>query len=160
VDTDKPAETASDFYRFQLKVAPNKTETQTVTEERVFAQTISLSNLDDNNIRHFISQAVASEKVKAGLKTAMELRLAKAKTQLDIKELDRQLKTLTEDQGRLRANLREVPSNSEIAQRYLKKLNEQETTIEKYQAELKSLQTTEHNQTKEFDQFLANFSAE
>ena len=39
VDTDKPVETASDFYRFQVKVAPSKTETQTVTEERVIGQT-------------------------------------------------------------------------------------------------------------------------
>src|SRR5262249_42516300 len=31
VDTAKPAETASDVYRFQLKVAPGKTQTQTVT---------------------------------------------------------------------------------------------------------------------------------
>ena len=33
VNTDKPAETASDFYRFQVKVAPGKTEKQVVTEE-------------------------------------------------------------------------------------------------------------------------------
>ena len=35
IDTAKPIETASDFYRFQVKVAPGKTETQTVTEERI-----------------------------------------------------------------------------------------------------------------------------
>src|SRR6516162_3470467 len=50
-DTDKPAETASDFYRFQVKVAPGKTETQTVTEERITGEQIQLTNLDDNRIR-------------------------------------------------------------------------------------------------------------
>ncbi len=160
VETDKPAETASDFYRFQVKVAPNKTETQTVTEERVINQTIALTNLDDNNIRHFISQAVASAKLKEGLNNAMRLRWAMSKTQQDSRELERQLKVLTNDQARLRANLREVPGNSDIAKRYLTKLNEQETTIEKYQADVKKLQTTEHQQRKEFDQFLADFSAE
>ncbi len=160
VNTDKPAETAADFYRFQVKVAPNKTETQTVTEERVINQTIALTNLDDNNIRHFISQAVASARLKEGLNNAMRLRWAMSKTQQDIRELERQLKVLTTDQARLRANLREVPANSDIAKRYLTKLNEQETTIEKYQADVKKLQTTEHDQRKEFDQFLADFSAE
>ncbi len=160
VNTDKPAETASDFYRFQVKVAPNKTVTQTVTEERVINQTIAITNLDDNNIRHFISQAVASAKVKEGLNNAMRLRWAMSKTQQDIREMERQLQVLTNDQTRLRANLREVPANSDIAKRYLTKLNEQETVIEKYQADVKKLQTTEHQQRKEFDQFLADFSAE
>src|SRR5205823_11102502 len=35
VDTDKPAETASDFYRFEVKVPAGKTEKQSVTEERI-----------------------------------------------------------------------------------------------------------------------------
>ncbi len=160
VDTDKPAETASDFYRFQVKVAPNKTETQTVTEERVFKQEMFLSNLDDNSIRFFISQPVISAKVKEGLHKAMELRWTLNKTQQEIAEINRQLKVLTDDQARLRANLKEVPSDSEIGQRYLKKLNDQETVIEKYQAEVKQLQTTEHQQRKVFEQYLANFTAE
>jgi hypothetical protein len=32
--------------------------------------------------------------------------------------------------------------------------------IEKFQADIKRLQAAEHNQKKEFDDFLANFSAE
>ena len=40
-DTDKPAETASDFYRFEVKVPAGKTATQTVTEERVIGEQIA-----------------------------------------------------------------------------------------------------------------------
>ncbi len=160
VNTDKPAETAADFYRFQLKVAPGKTETQTVTEERLLNETVQFANLNDEQIRFFLSQTVISAKVKDGLKQALQLRWAVSKTHQEIAELERQLKILSDDQVRLRANLREVPANSEIGQRYLKKLNDQETVIEKYQADVKRLQTTEHKQTKEFEQFLADFSAE
>jgi hypothetical protein len=35
-----------------------------------------------------------------------------------------------------------------------------ETQIEKYQADIKKLQATEHQQRKEFEDFLAGFSAE
>jgi len=160
VETDKPAETASDFYRFQVKVAPNKTETQTVTEERNISQQHTLTNLDDNSIRIFINQAVTSAQLKDGLKQALALRWAMSKTQQEIAEFNRQLQILTTDQARLRANLKEVPSDSEIGKRYLKKLNDQETVIEKYQADVKKLQGVEHNQRKEFEQFLADFSAE
>jgi hypothetical protein len=160
IDTDKPAETASDFYRFQVKVAAGKNEKQVVTEERVINSNMQITNLDDNNIRIFINNQVTSQKVKDGLDNAMKLRWAMAKTQRDIQELERQLKVITDDQVRLRANLKEMPATAAAYKRYLQKFDEQETQIEKYQADIKKLQGTEHQQRKEFEDFLANFSAE
>src|SRR5208283_3954146 len=81
IETDKPAETASDFYRFQVKVAPGKTATQTVTEERIVGQTVVISNANDDTIRYFISQPIVSQKVKDGLQNAMKLRWELNKTQ-------------------------------------------------------------------------------
>jgi hypothetical protein len=160
VSDTKPVETASDVYRFQLKVPAGKTESQTVTEERVINATVQLTNIDDNNIRQFISQTITSDKVKKGLQQAMELRWAMAKTQREIAELTRQLETIRQDQPRLRANLKELPQTSEAFQRIVKKFNEQETQIEKYLADIKKLQGVEHGQRKEFEDFLAAFSAE
>src|SRR6185437_16364817 len=160
VSTAKPAETASDFYRFQVKVAPGKTETQTVTEERLINSLVQLTNLDDNSIRHFISQTVTSDKVKAGLTKAMELRWTLEKTKREIAELQRQLDTIRTDQPRLRANLKELPQTSDAFKRIVTKFNEQETQIEKYQADIKKLQEVEHTQKKTFDDYLAGFNAE
>ncbi|HEY7308603.1 MAG TPA: DUF4139 domain-containing protein, partial [Gemmataceae bacterium] len=160
VSDTKPVETASDVYRFQLKVPAGKTETQAVTEERVINATVQLTNVDDNNIRHFIGQTITSDKVKKGLQQAMELRWATAKTQREIAELTRQLETIRQDQPRLRSNLKELPQTSEAFQRIVKKFNEQETQIEKYLADIKKLQGVEHTQRKEFEDFLAGFSAE
>jgi hypothetical protein len=160
IDTDKPAETASDFYRFQVKVAAGKTEKQTVTEEHLTNSSVAITNLDDNTIRFFMSQTVTSQKVKDGLENAMKLRWAMAKTQREIQELERQLNVITQDQVRLRANLKEMPATAAAYKRYLEKFDEQETQIEKYQADIKKLQGTEHQQRKEFEDFLANFSAE
>jgi hypothetical protein len=160
VSDTKPVETASDVYRFQLKVPAGKTETQTVTEERVINATVQLTNVDDNNIRHFIGQTITSDKVKKGLQQAMELRWATAKTQREIAELTRQLETIRQDQPRLRSNLKELPQTSEAFQRIVKKFNEQETQIEKYLADIKKLQGVEYTQRKEFEDFLAGFSAE
>jgi hypothetical protein len=160
VSTDKPVETASDFYRFQVKVAPGKSAKQVVSEEHVVVQGIQLTNLDDNTIRHFINQAVASEKVKTGLKKTLELRWAMQKTQREIAELQRQLDAIRNDQPRLRANLKELPQTSEAYKRIVKKFNEQETQIEKYQDDIKKLQGVEHEQRKEFEDYLAVFTAE
>jgi hypothetical protein len=159
-DTTKPAETASDVYRFEVKVPAGKTATQVVTEERVLSQQIALTNSNDDQIKFFLNTAVASPKVKAGLKQAIDLRWAMNKTQRDIAEQQQQLTTITQDQVRLRANLKEMPPTAAAYKRYLDKFDQQETQIEKYQADIKTMQETEHQQKKEFDDFLANFSAE
>jgi hypothetical protein len=53
-----------------------------------------------------------------------------------------------------------MPSSAAAYKRYLQKFDEQETQIEKYQADVKKLQGLEHNQKKEFEDFLAAFNAE
>ena len=160
VDTAKPAETARDVYRFELKVPAGRTAKQTVTEERDVGSAVQLTNSGDEQIRIFLRSPVVTEKVKAGLKKAQELRWDWAKTQREIGEQQRQLQAITEDQTRLRANLREVPQSSPLHKRYLDKLEKQETEVEKYQAEIKRLQGQEHAQKKALDDFLASFSAE
>ncbi|HEY7428984.1 MAG TPA: hypothetical protein VH682_32435, partial [Gemmataceae bacterium] len=70
----------------------------------------------------------------------------------------RQLNTITQDQPRLRSNLKELPQTSDAFQRIVKKFNEQETQIEKYQADIKKLQGVEHGQRKELEDYLAAFT--
>jgi len=160
VDTEKPIEAARDFYRFQLKVSPGKTKTTTVTEERILNEQVAITNSNDEQIRLFINETASSPKVKEALQKSLDLRLQLNKTTREIAELQRQLNVITTDQGRLRANLKETPGGSPLAKRYLDKLNEQETQIEQYQAEVKRLQDVEHNQQKAFEDYLANLNTE
>ncbi len=159
-DKVKPTEVASDVYRFEVKVPAGKTETLVVTEERVINEQLVFTNLNDDTIRLFLNNPVASDAVKKGLKKAMQLRDAMAKTQRDIGEQQQQLKTITDDQIRLRANLKEMPSSATAYKRYLEKFDAQETQIEQYQAEIEKLQGTEFNQKKALEDYLADFSAE
>ena len=159
-DTTKPAETASDVYRFEVKVPAGKTAKQVVTEERVLGSQVQLTNSNDDQMHFFINSTVSSPKVKEGLKQAIALRWAMNKTQREIADQQLQLKTITDDQTRLRANLKEMPPTAAAYKRYLDKFDKQETQIEKYQADIKKMQETEHQQQKEFEDFLANFSAQ
>jgi hypothetical protein len=159
-EKSKPVEVASDVYRFEVKVPAGKTETQVVAEERVLNEQVALANFNDEQIRLFLNNPVTGEKVKKGLKEALDLRGAVARTQREVAEQQKQLKVITEDQVRLRANLKEMPSTAAAYQRYLDKFDAQETQIEKYQEEIKKLQETEFKQRKELEDFLAAFSAE
>jgi hypothetical protein len=159
-DTSKPAETASDVYRFEVKVPAGKTATQAVTEEKVVNEQIQLTNSSDDQMRLFINSTISSPKVKDGLKQALDLRYTLATTQSAIADKQRELKDITDDQVRLRANLKEMPPTAAAYKRYLDKFDAQETQIEKLQEDIKKMQGTESQQRKAFEEFLNNFSAE
>ena len=159
-DTAKPAETASDVYRFEVKVPAGKTVPQVVTEEKIVNEQVQLTNSNDDQMRFFLNSTVSSPKVKDGLKQALDLRFALATTQNAIADKQRELKDITDDQARLRANLKEMPPTAAAYKRYLDKFDAQETQIEKLQDDIKKMQGTESQQRKEFEDFLNNFSAE
>jgi hypothetical protein len=157
---EKPWETAADVHRFLVKVPAGKTVPFTVSEEKVFESRIAVTNLDDQQIRVFLEAPVTSDKVKDALRRVMELRGKVADVQREIQQQERQLKVITEDQVRLRANLREMPPTAEAYKRYLKKFDDQETQIENFQKKIKELQDEEHSRRKEFESFLANLNVE
>ena len=161
--TTSRRETASDFYRFEVKVPAGKTKTLTVTEETRGPQRLRVAISTRRRPDPLASSASRSPatKVKDGLKQAHGAAVGDGRRRsARSRELQRQLKVITEDQARLRANLKEMPTTAQAYKRYLKKFDEQETQIEKYQADIKKLQADEHDQKKAFDDFLANFSAE
>jgi hypothetical protein len=157
---DKPAERARDVYRFEVKLAAGQTATQQVVEERDLASSIALTNSDDNTMRFFLSQPVVSDAVKGALTKALELKGKASDTRREIVQLEKQLKDITDDQVRLRANLREMPQTAEAYKRYLKKFDDQETQIEDFQKKIKALQDTEFTQRKAFEDFLARLDVE
>src|SRR5207248_11054216 len=123
---EKPWETAADFHRFKVRVPAGKTVPLTVSEEKVVSSRVSLTNLDDQAIRVFMNAPVTSPKVKDALTRALTLRGRVAEAQRELQQLDRQLKVITDDQERLRKNLREMPKEAVAYKRYLKKFDDQE----------------------------------
>jgi hypothetical protein len=157
---DKPWETARDVHRFKVPVPAGKTVDYVVTEERTLNESFALTNLDDERIRIFINAKATSSAVRKALERALELRGRMAATQRDIQKWSVQLKTITDDQERLRKNLKEMPPEAAAYKRYLKKFDDQETEIEQLQEKIKSLQEAEHAQRKEYENFLANLTVE
>jgi septal ring factor EnvC (AmiA/AmiB activator) len=160
VDTTKLVQTARNAYRFEAQVPAGKTATPAVTEERDLTSAVLLTDSGDEQVRLFPQSPVVSAKVKEGLRKAQGLRWEWGRTQREVAEQQRQLQAITEDQTRLRANLREVPQSSPLHKRYLDKLGKQEDEAEKYRADIQKLQGQEHARRKALDEFLAAFSAE
>jgi DNA repair exonuclease SbcCD ATPase subunit len=156
----KPAETAADVYRFEVKLPAGASKSLTVKEERLIDSSVAIGSQSDEQVRLLLRQTVASAEMKKGLQAAMELRWAVEKTKREAAELKRQYDSIVEDQKRLRANLKEMPATAKAYKRYLEKFDQQETQIERLQAEVKKLQAAQHSQQKALADFLAGFTTE
>ena len=157
---EKPAETASDVYRFQVSVPKGKTVKQEVAEERTINESVALTNFDDNRIRFFINETVSSPKVKEALRVALEKRGQLATTQQQIADVQRELNAIKVDQPRLRSNLEKIPGTDPLAKRILEKLNKQETEIEQYEEQVKKLNTKADEQRKDYEGYLTKLDVE
>jgi hypothetical protein len=156
----KPSERARDVYRFEVNAPAGKAITTEVLEERDVVSTVEINNTNDDTIRYFLSQAVSSPKVKEALQKAMALKNKHSTTQQELAQVEKQLKVVTDDQARLRANLKETPATAPVYKRYLEKLEKQEAEIEKMQMSQKKLQDAELAERQAFDSYLAALDVE
>src|SRR5262249_28470644 len=109
VSPGKAAERTRDLYRFEVKVPAGKTVTLEVVEERTVVVRVVLTDADDQTVLRYLSSASPSSALRAALNKARELKGKLAATRRAIARLERQLKRITEDQARLRANMERVP---------------------------------------------------
>jgi hypothetical protein len=156
----KPSERARDVYRFEVSAPAGKTISAEILEERDVVSTVQLNNTDNDTIRYFLSQTVSTPKVKEALQKALELKSKHSSTQQELAQVEKQLKVVTDDQARVRANLKETPATAPVYKRYLEKLEKQEAEIEKMQASQKKLQDAELAERQAFDNYLAALDVE
>ena len=81
-----------------------------------------------------------------------------ADTQRQIQERQQQVQQITAEQNRIRENMKTVAPNSDYYNRLLKKLDEQETSIEKLQGEVQDLQKEMEQQRKALEDYLGNLT--
>lgn len=160
VEPAKPSERARDVYRFEVTVPANQSAAYKVVEEKTQLTYLALTNLDDQSIRFYISQPAVSENVKKALQQTIELRYRVATTRQEIARVERQIQSIATDQNRVRENLKTVPQTSPLHARYLKRLEEQEATLDKLHGQLDELRQAEQTQQRELEDFLKNLDLE
>jgi hypothetical protein len=160
VAPEKPTERSRDVYRFEIKVPAGKSQTLPVIDEQARQERLVLNSIDDKSVRLFLTSPVSSAKVKEALEKAVSMRTKLSDTQRELTQVQAQLKGITEDQGRLRANLERLPPTSAAYKRYLEKFDTQETEIEKLQAQIRKLQESEKGLSKDYEEYLAGLSVD
>jgi hypothetical protein len=158
VDTDKPIETTETLYRFKGKVAAGKATKLTVKEEVVQGEELAILPMDLNAVTYYVRLGSIPKEVRDALAKAAQLKSATVETERLIQQRTQQLAQITQEQQRLRENMKTVAANSEYYNRLLKKLGDQETQIEATQTETESLRKTLDGQRRELEQYLAELN--
>jgi hypothetical protein len=160
VSEHKPREKTRELYRFEQKVAAGKTVHLEVIEERDSNQQTALIGLDTKTIRFYLQGEFSNADARAALEKLLDLRGKLKTTEDELARLQQQLRTITTDQDRLRANLKEMPATSAAHQRYLEKFDKQETVIEKLQEQIQTTGSQYQKQQEAAEAYLNGLDLE
>lgn len=159
VDTPEPFEKTDNVYRFKLPVEANKKNEIAITQQIVQAEGFAILNADVGQLQFYSRQGAIPQNVRDALIQAMNRKVALVEVDRKIAEVDRQLQSITQEQTRIRENVRTINDrNDAYYTRLLKKLDEQESQIEKLQQDRVKLVTEREQKQAELENYLQNLN--
>lgn len=129
----KSAEMTDTHYRFKVALKKGETKVLKVVLENQSWESYQISDMASDQIVAYASsgRAELSPEVKKALGEIAELRRAVESVDRKIAELDEKKQGIFDDQARVRENLKSLNTKSEVQQKYLDKLNQQEDEVSK-----------------------------
>jgi DNA repair exonuclease SbcCD ATPase subunit len=116
--------------------------------------------VDQDQLERFQREAFTPPAVTAAIGKVLAARQELKGVETGIADELAALKEINEDQARIRANMAVTPKESEAYKRYLKKFDDQETEIEKRQANVKELTKTKDRKAKELAELIRTLKGE
>lgn len=157
---EKAEEETSSLKRFKVEVAPGKTETLQVLLEMPREEAIILSNLGQEQIEMFMRARVISEPLKAALARVITLRSAVDDTHRQINRINTEIEEVSQEQTRIRENMKTLSQSSEVYRRYEKKFDTQETEIEAKREQVAQLRRKLSEQQQALTDYLTNLNVD
>jgi len=128
----KPTETTPSAYRFEVKLAASGTDTFPVREERVYDESVSVTNLTPDVLAVYVQNKSLNETARRQLDQIAQKKREIAANDAAIRQADADVTSLTQDQTRLRSNiesLNRVSGQQDQVQTYARQLAAAETKL-------------------------------
>jgi hypothetical protein len=144
----KPSETTSNAYRFEVKLTPGAAQKFAINEEQLFDNTFEVSSLTPDAILTYVQNKAISDTGRRQLQQILDLKRQIADAESQIHQTDSEITTLVNDQERVRRNIQSLNSVSgqqEQVQKYARQLATQENqlaTMRDHSSELKKQKST------------------
>lgn len=160
VEPKKDVEKTRDAYRYRTEIAAGKTETVSFLERRDVSQTVGLSNLGTGQIEFYLSQPQISSALKQSLKKLAGMQAALQEVRVRREARERRVREITDEQNRIRENMKAVTRNSESYSMWEGKLVQQEKELDQLRIEIEQMRVDEQKRQSEINGFLADLNVE
>jgi hypothetical protein len=157
----KPDETSADYYRFRLEIEPKSTATLTIAEAQPVVQNVQINNINSDQVAFYLQQRSISPEIESALRKIIEQKDRVAGFEAEATKRKAELESIYDDQQRLRENLKSLKGSAEersLAQRYLQRLNDQETRLETIQKEIADFEKKQEEAQTELDAMIEKLS--
>lgn len=157
----KAEETSTSFYRFRVKVAPNKTAELKVDEVQPLERRIALSSVTDDQVRIWFNDKTIRPDVEQALRRIIEQKNKIAAVDQQIQSKQAQITAINQDQQRLRENMKALKGSAEekaLLQRYTHELTAQEDKLQAARADIDSLAVKKAEGKSQLDKLLQDLN--
>jgi len=128
----KPSETTSDIYRFEVKIAPGGTQKFAINEEQLFDSSTEVSSLTPDMLLTYVQNKAISETGRRQFQQVLDLKRQIADAENQIHQTDNEINNMVNDQERVRQNiqsLNQVSGQQEQVQKYARQLSTEENQL-------------------------------
>ncbi len=128
----KPTEKTATAYRFEVQLVPGATREFPVTEERVYDETYSVTNLTPDALLAYVRNGDLNAPARNQLQRIADQKAQIAETQRAADDAEKQIRDLTSDEDRIRRNiesLNSVSGQQQQVQNYARQLDSHEQQL-------------------------------
>ena len=142
VDPKQADETTRNRRRFAVEALPGEPTRLKINEEQTTQMAMQLRRFNTGQYQFYLSANEVSEEIKVVLKEMQKRQAVIADLKRQLQRRQKALAVIDQEQARIRKNMPQLPRDSELHKRYIKKFTEQEDQVERLRAEIHELATT------------------
>ncbi len=159
-ENPKPVERADNLYRFEITIAPDKDGALRVSQEQVMRQSAGIFDMDFNWLSQQQQGGKMSQAALDAIREAARRRALVEDANRKIAAFEKQKGEIDLDQTRLRQNLTSIDKSSQLYARYMTKLSDQETKLDKLLDDLEKARQDAQRLQGELEAFISTLSVE
>jgi hypothetical protein len=119
---------------------------------------VAITNLNDASNQIYLSAKEVSEAVKEALREVGRRKAELTKLQRQHKPLELEIVAIAQEQERIRNNMQAIDRNTDLYNRYVTKLAEQEDQIERLRGEIRALEQQMREGKQSLDEYLSTLT--
>jgi len=135
-------ETTPALYRFRRVLEAHKIAKLKVVQEQVSLHSVAIVDGTRESLTNYATYAVIPQNVRDALLKAVQMKLDRADVEQHLIELHQSITEIGTEQSRIRENMKTVSADSDYYKRLVKKLDDQESAIEKTQKQIAEAEKT------------------